>query len=83
MSQDHREFIRRWFEEVWNKGRASAIDEMMAAGRIAMPFRMCAFKRTISPSMATRWRSATVAPELILETGWGSRQQVCRSPSAG
>ena len=22
--------IRRWFEEVWNKGRAEAISEMMA-----------------------------------------------------
>ncbi len=34
MSQDHREFIRRWFEEVWNQGRASAIDEMMAADAV-------------------------------------------------
>ena len=34
MAQDHREFIRRWFEEVWNKGRASAIDEMMAADAV-------------------------------------------------
>jgi len=24
--------IRRWFEEVWNQGRADAIDEMMAPG---------------------------------------------------
>ena len=23
--------LRRWFEEVWNKGRAEAIDEMLAA----------------------------------------------------
>lgn len=23
-------FMHRWFEEVWNKGRATAIDEMMA-----------------------------------------------------
>ena len=27
--------IRRWFEEVWNKGRADAIDEMFAADGIA------------------------------------------------
>ena len=38
MSQDHREFIRRWFEEVWNKGRASAIDEMMAADAVTHGF---------------------------------------------
>jgi steroid delta-isomerase-like uncharacterized protein len=28
-------FIRRWFEEVWNKGRAEAIDEMFAEDGIA------------------------------------------------
>jgi steroid delta-isomerase-like uncharacterized protein len=27
--------VRRWFEEVWNKGRAEAIDEMFAADGIA------------------------------------------------
>ena len=30
MSEANEEFIRRWFEEVWNKGRAEAIDEMFA-----------------------------------------------------
>lgn len=28
-------FIRRWFEEVWNKGREEAIDEMFAEDGIA------------------------------------------------
>jgi steroid delta-isomerase-like uncharacterized protein len=28
MSAENKVLIRRWFEEVWNKGRASAIDEM-------------------------------------------------------
>lgn len=27
--------VRRWFEEVWNKGRAEAIDEMFAADGVA------------------------------------------------
>ncbi|HAF13910.1 MAG TPA: hypothetical protein DHU55_16545 [Blastocatellia bacterium] len=27
--------LRRWFEEVWNKGRADAIDEMFAADGVA------------------------------------------------
>ncbi|HKQ52243.1 MAG TPA: ester cyclase [Pyrinomonadaceae bacterium] len=27
--------MRRWFEEVWNKGRESAIDEMFAADGVA------------------------------------------------
>jgi steroid delta-isomerase-like uncharacterized protein len=34
MSQDNKDLVRRWFEEVWNKGRADAIDEMLAADGI-------------------------------------------------
>ena len=30
MSEANKALIRRWFEEVWNKGRAEAIDEMFA-----------------------------------------------------
>ncbi len=28
MSEDNKQLVRRWFEEVWNQGRAEAIDEM-------------------------------------------------------
>ena len=28
MSEENKKLMRRWFEEVWNKGRADAIDEM-------------------------------------------------------
>lgn len=31
MSTEHKALVLRWFEEVWNKGRVEAIDEMMAA----------------------------------------------------
>ena len=31
MSEQNKQLVRRWFEEVWNKGRADAIDEMFAA----------------------------------------------------
>ncbi len=31
MSQQNKDFVRRWFEEVWNKGRESAVDEMQAS----------------------------------------------------
>ena len=31
MSEENKAIVRRWFEEVWNKGRAEAIDEMLAA----------------------------------------------------
>jgi steroid delta-isomerase-like uncharacterized protein len=30
MSEENKAIVRRWFEEVWNKGRAEAIDEMFA-----------------------------------------------------
>jgi steroid delta-isomerase-like uncharacterized protein len=30
ISEQHKALMRRWFEEVWNKGRAEAIAEMLA-----------------------------------------------------
>ena len=30
MSEENKALVRRWFEEVWNMGRAEAIDEMFA-----------------------------------------------------
>ena len=35
MSDENVAFTHRWFEEVWNKGRAEAIDEMFAVDGIA------------------------------------------------
>jgi hypothetical protein len=35
MSEENKALICRWFEEVWNKGRAEAIDEMMAGECVA------------------------------------------------
>jgi steroid delta-isomerase-like uncharacterized protein len=35
MSEENKALIRRWFDEVWNKGRAEAIDEMFADGAVA------------------------------------------------
>ncbi len=35
MTQDNEALTRRWFEEVWNQGRAEAIDEMFAADGLA------------------------------------------------
>jgi steroid delta-isomerase-like uncharacterized protein len=34
-TEANKALVRRWFEEVWNKGRAEAIDEMFAADGIA------------------------------------------------
>ena len=35
MSEQNKALLRRWFEEVWNKGREEAIDEMFAEDGIA------------------------------------------------
>ena len=35
MSEENKALIRRWFDEVWNKGRAGAIREMFAEDGIA------------------------------------------------
>jgi steroid delta-isomerase-like uncharacterized protein len=35
MSEENKALVRRWFEEVWNKGRAEAIEEMFDANGIA------------------------------------------------
>ena len=34
-TEKNKALVRRWFDEVWNKGRADAIDEMFAADGIA------------------------------------------------
>jgi steroid delta-isomerase-like uncharacterized protein len=35
MSEENKQLLRRWFEEVWNNGRADAIDEMFDENGIA------------------------------------------------
>ena len=35
MSEENKQLVRRWFEEVWNKGRVDAIDEMFDENGIA------------------------------------------------
>src|SRR5437868_2489031 len=35
MSKENTHLIHRWFEEVWNKGRSEAVDEMFAEDGIA------------------------------------------------
>jgi steroid delta-isomerase-like uncharacterized protein len=35
MSEVNRDLIRRWYDEVWNKGRTEAIDEMLAPDCLA------------------------------------------------
>jgi steroid delta-isomerase-like uncharacterized protein len=35
MSEENKALLRRWFDEVWNKGNDGAIDELLAADGIA------------------------------------------------
>jgi len=35
MSEENKQLVRRWFDEVWNNGRADAIEEMFAENGIA------------------------------------------------
>jgi steroid delta-isomerase-like uncharacterized protein len=35
MSAENKALVARWFEEVWNKGRSDAIDEMFAADGVS------------------------------------------------
>lgn len=35
LAEDNRALIERWFEEVWNKGREEAIDELFASDGVA------------------------------------------------
>jgi len=35
MSEENKQLIRRWFDEVWNNGRADAIDELFDENGIA------------------------------------------------
>jgi steroid delta-isomerase-like uncharacterized protein len=35
VSEENKKVVRRWFEEVWNRGSESAIEEMFDAGGVA------------------------------------------------
>ncbi len=35
MSAENKAIVRRWFDEVWNQGRAETIDELFAADGVA------------------------------------------------
>jgi len=36
MSEANKELAKRWFEEVWNKGRREAIAEMLAPDAVSI-----------------------------------------------
>jgi predicted ester cyclase len=69
MSEENKEVVRRWFEEVWNKGRAEAIDEMfdeygIAHGLSADPANPITGPRNFKP-FHTLFREAF--PNMLIE----------------
>lgn len=61
--------IRRWFEEVWNKGRADAINEMMAEDCVIHGLSEDGqpMDRAVFLSFHTKFREAFPAIEVVVE----------------
>jgi steroid delta-isomerase-like uncharacterized protein len=54
MSEQNKALVHRWFEEVWNKGRAEAITELLAPDALI---------HGLSDDGATSWQGPTVFKE--------------------
>ena len=58
MSAENKVLIRRWFEEVWNRGRAAAIDEMLAGQAMIHGLGPQAMNVSAFKQFHTQYRSA-------------------------
>jgi steroid delta-isomerase-like uncharacterized protein len=71
MAEDNAAFIRRWFEEVWNKGREEAIDEMLSEEGVAHGLGDEAGRKLRGPSdfkpFFRRFRGAFPEIEVVVE----------------
>jgi len=69
--EENKALIRRWFEEVWNKGRADAIAEMMAENAVAHGLSEDAAKPLRGPSgfrpFHAQFREAFPNIEVVIE----------------
>jgi len=75
MSEENKQLVRRWFEEVWNKGRAEAIDEMfdeygIAHGLSEDPAKPITGPRDFRP-FHTLFREAALPQKSAVELGRG------------
>jgi predicted ester cyclase len=69
--EENKALIRRWFEEVWNKGRSDAIAEMMAPDAVAHGLSDDAAKPLRGPQgflpFHTQFREAFPNIEVVVE----------------
>jgi steroid delta-isomerase-like uncharacterized protein len=69
--EENKALIRRWFEEVWNKGRADAIEEMLAEDAVVHGLSEDAAKPLRGPTgflpFHTQFREAFPGIEVVVE----------------
>jgi len=78
--EEHKALLRRWFEEVWNKGRADAIAEMMAEDALAHGLSDDAAKPLLGPKgflpFHAQFREAFPNIEVVVEDQIGEGDKV-------
>ncbi len=69
--EQHKALVRRWFEEVWNKGRADAIPEMLAEDAVVHGLSEDAAKPLLGPAgfrpFHAQFREAFPNIEVVIE----------------
>ena len=69
--EENKALVRRWFEEVWNKGRADAIEEMLAEDAVVHGLSEDAAKPLRGPTgflpFHTQFREAFPGIEVVVE----------------
>lgn len=73
MSAENKALVRRWFQEVWNDGRAAAIDEMLATSAVIhglgpAPFDVAGFK-TFHTAYRNAFPDVTIQVDHIVAEG--------------
>ena len=73
MSEENKEIVRRWFEEVWNKGHADTIDELFAENGIAHGLSDASL---VSLTQRATQRSDPRTPRVVREENWPTTQML-------
>jgi len=70
----NKQVVQRWFDEVWNKGRAEAIDEILdpdatVAGLSPQPFTGPAALKGVQSTFLTAFPDLRIAVDELIEEG--------------